>query len=122
MVWHSSLTVKNRIALERVQKAAVRVIMGKKYLSYKNGLKNLNLENLTDRREKLCLKFAKNCLKNEKVRNMFPKNITKHTMKKRKTQRFKTRLAKTKRFKKSAIPYMVRLLNKDYENRKLKMN
>jgi hypothetical protein len=80
--------------------------MGKKYLSYKNGLKSLNLENLDDRREKLCLKFAKNCLKHEKVKNMFPKNIPKHKMKKRKTQRFKTRLAKTKRFKKSAIPHI----------------
>ena len=26
-VWHSSLTVKNRVDLERIQKAAVRVIM-----------------------------------------------------------------------------------------------
>ena len=34
-------------------------------------------------------------------------------MKKRKTQKYKIRLAKTKRFKKSAIPYMVKLLNDD---------
>ena len=38
VVWHSSLTKKNRQDLERVQKAAIRVIMGKSYSRYKNGL------------------------------------------------------------------------------------
>ena len=122
VVWHSSLTVKNSLALERVQKAAVRVILGKEYTNYKEGLKKINLENLKDRREQLCLRFAKNCLKNDKVRNIFPKNQTKHKMKKRKTKQFKISSAKTKRYKKSAIPFMVNLLNKDYEERKLMMN
>ena len=64
VVWHSSLTARNRIALERVQKCAVKVILGKNYTNYKDGLKNLNIENLNDRREQLCFRFAKNCLKN----------------------------------------------------------
>ena len=59
VVWHSSLINKNRRDLERVQKAAVRVIMGKDYTTYKNGLKALNLETLEIRRKFLCLKFAK---------------------------------------------------------------
>ena len=42
-VWHSSLTNKNRSDLERVQKGAIRVIMGKHYTSYKNSLKVLNI-------------------------------------------------------------------------------
>ena len=42
VVWHSGLTKKNILALERVQKAAVKVMMGKKYISYEDGLKNLN--------------------------------------------------------------------------------
>ena len=41
VVWHSSLTMKNRRDLERVQKSAVRVIMGQNYKSYKHGLKSL---------------------------------------------------------------------------------
>ena len=44
VVWHSSLNNRNRKDLERVQKAAVRVIMGKSYTTYKNGLKELNIE------------------------------------------------------------------------------
>ena len=67
--------------LERIQKAALRVIMGKQYINYKNSLKELNLETLEKRRETLCLKFAKNCLKNEKLKDMFPLKKIKHEMK-----------------------------------------
>ena len=121
VVWHSSLTAKNRLALERVQKAAVRVILGNHYINYKDGLKKLKLENLNTRREQLCLRFAKNCLRNDKVKGMFPKNQTEHKMKKRKTRKFKINFAKTKRYKKSAIPYMANLLNKDDERKNLMM-
>ena len=72
VVWHSSLSKKNIKDLERVQKAAVRVIMGKYYSTYKEGLKILKINILKLRREKLCLSFAKKCIKNEKVKNMFP--------------------------------------------------
>ena len=51
VVWHSSLTVKNRRDLERVQKCAVRVILARNYASYKDGLQKLNLETLNDRRK-----------------------------------------------------------------------
>ena len=78
VVWHSSLSAKNRRDLERVQKVAVRVILGEKYSNHKNGLKVLRLETLAKRREKLCLKFAKNCLQNDKVKNMFPRTKNKH--------------------------------------------
>ena len=74
VVWHSSLTSQNRRDLERVQKAAVRVILKDKYTTYKQGLKVLKLDTLEKRRELLCLRFAKNCTKNEKVRNFSQKN------------------------------------------------
>ena len=113
VVWHSSLTSKNRRDLERVQKVAVKVILGNNYTSYKNGLDKLNIQTLSERREQICFRFAKKSLKNDKARSMFQKSKTEHCMKKRKTQKYKIRLAKTKRFKKSAIPYMVKLLNDD---------
>ena len=46
VVWHSSLTQKNIKDLERVQKVAVRIIMGKNYTTYKKGLKFLKLDTL----------------------------------------------------------------------------
>ena len=122
-VWHSSLTKKNRRDLERVQKSAVRVIMGDKYKDYMHGLKTLKLETLEKRRERLCLSFAKKCLNIEKVRHLFPKNVSKHKMKKRKQQKvFKTKRINTERYRKSSIPYMVNLLNdeQDEKNQYLK--
>ena len=110
--WHSSLTVKNKRDLEQIQKCAVLVIMGKNYKNYKNGLKDLNLETLEKRRENLCLKFAKECLKNEKLKNMFVINKSKHDMKKRKKEKFKVKNIRTERYRKSALPYMTNLLNK----------
>ena len=81
----------------------MRVILGNSYLNYQEGLEKLKIEKLDTRREQLCLKFAKKCLVNEKVRNMFPKKENMHQMKKRNTQKYKVNFAKTKRYKKSAF-------------------
>ena len=50
-VWHSNLTKKNTSDLERVQKCALRVILGEKYLNYKNALEIMKLDTLEKRRE-----------------------------------------------------------------------
>ena len=104
--------------MERVQKSAVRVILGRKYTSYRKGLEQLNLDGLNERRTKICLKFAKNCLKNEKVKDIFPKAELKHKMRKRKQNAFKVKRIKTERYKKSAVPYMTELLNNDAAKRR----
>ena len=103
-----------------MQKAAIKVIMGKSYTTYKNGLEYLNLDTLDQRREKLCLKFAKQCLKTEKVKKFFPLENTKHGMKTRKKRKFKISKQNTKRYQNSAIPFMRKLLNNEYE-RKVKI-
>ena len=76
----------------------------------------MNIQTLDDRREVLCLSFAKKCLKNEKVKSLFPLKKSVHNMKIRKTNKFKTERANTKRYEKSAVPYMRRLLNKEWKN------
>ena len=48
-VWSSSLTQKNVVDLERVQKAAVRLINGKPYESYSETLKELGIMRLSER-------------------------------------------------------------------------
>ena len=113
VVWHRSLSKKNR----RVQKSAVRVIMGDSYRNYKHGLKILKIETLDKRRDKLCLSFAKKCFKKEKS-NFPPKNSSKHNMKKRKRMKtFKPKKTNTERNRKSSIPYMINLLNKEFEKK-----
>ena len=106
VVWHSSLTQKCKNKLERVQKSALRIILGDQYLSYRNALKALNLQSLDERRESLCLKFAK------KFKSLFPKRQVAHSMKKRGNEKFVLKRSFTEKHKKSSIPYMQRLLNR----------
>ena len=49
----------------------------------------------------------------EKLKKFFPVKKSEHKMKKRKTMKFKTNKTRTERYRKSAIPYMQRLLNKE---------
>ena len=65
----------------------------------------------------MCLKFAKQCLKLDKMKCLFPKNISYHAMQKRCPEHFRVVRAQTERFRKSAIPYMIKLLN-DVQRRK----
>ena len=96
--------------IERVQKVACRLILQEEYISYENALDVLDLDNLKDRRQKLCLKFAKRCLKFDKSKSMFPRNEPDmHNI--RSYQPFKVNYASKDRLLTSAIPQMQRLLN-----------
>ena len=111
-VWHSSLTEENISDIERVQKSAIKVIHDEKYNGYQNGLAQLGLENLNERREHLCEQFAKKCVKKQKLKHMFPKSENKHEMETRNKEVYLVEHANTERFQKSAIIYMQKLLNK----------
>ena len=112
-VWHSSLTKNNEMDIERVQKSAIKIILKDKYVGYEKALKLVNLESLHDRREKLCLKFAKKCLKMERFKKLFPVRKEQHKMKKRKPEKYLVKHINTERYMKSAIPAMQRALNKE---------
>ena len=62
-VWHSGLTKKQDAQIERVQKTALFLILGKKYTNYVDACSYCGLDSLKKRREKLCLSFAKKYLK-----------------------------------------------------------
>ena len=97
--------------------------MGKDYTDYKNSLNVLGLQTLEERRKFLCLTFSKKCLRNDKVKDLFKLNKTKHQMKKRKTYKYEMVRAKTKRYKQSSLPYMTKLLNEENElKRKIMKN
>ena len=117
VVWHSSLTQKCKRKLERVQKSALRVIMGPRYTNYSDALLKLNLQTLDERRQLLCIKFAKKCLIVDKFKKMFPLNVKSHKMEKRNHERYKVNKSFTERHRVSAIPYMQRLLNQSDKKR-----
>ena len=112
VVWHSSLTEDNKHDLERVQKSAVKIILGEKYKTYQQALSELGIDTLDVRRENLCIRFAKKCVKNDKTAQMFPLKEKKHAMQTRKTEKFEVQNANTDRLKDFALIYMQNLLNK----------
>ena len=62
-------------------------------------------------RRLLGLKFAKKCLKNEKMKKFSPANRKMHPMHTRFEEEFEINYAKTERLNNSPIIYMQRLLN-----------
>ena len=73
-VWHSNLTQHDRNNIERVQKCALAVILGDSYNSYDYALKVTNLTTLEERRQLMCLNFAKKVESSHK-HNWFQKTI-----------------------------------------------
>ena len=109
VVWHSSLTQENELAIERVQKVALRIILGSRYVDYENALNLTQLKTLRKRRTDLCLNFARKCVKNPKTSDMLPlKKKVKNT---RTHEKYYVQPARTDRLKYSTIPYLQRLLN-----------
>ena len=108
-VWHGSLTLVEKADIERVQKAALRLILGDAYENYQNALEIANLETLDCRRDNLCLKFAKRASKHPKFKYWFKEKArlpTRHT-----TGNYYNPIARTDRLMKGPLSYLTRLLN-----------
>ena len=109
VVWHSSLTEENISDLSRVQKTACKVILGGRYKDYEKALEVLDIERLSDRREKLCQTFAKRSIKNGIL--VFEEINKLNHMTTRNSDKYKVTHCNTERLKKSALPHMQRSLN-----------
>ena len=79
--------------------------------SFSNDLNKNGL--LFERRDSLCLKFAKASLKNTDMRSIFPLNDASSTIDTRFREPYKVTNSRTERLKTSAVPFMQRLLNSD---------
>ena len=77
--------------------------------------KVLNLEKLSERRNRLCLKFAKKSIKHEKAKK-FPVNVSRKNF--RKSERCKVNFANTNRYQKSTIPFLQNLLIDEQKRKK----
>ena len=92
--------------------------MGNKYQGYQEALKLLKLDSLKERRIKIALNFAKRSLKLENFSKLFPLSEPNHLMSKRNTERFVVNISSTERHKRSAVPFLQRLLNDDYSKQR----
>ena len=111
-IWHSDLTIEDRIALERVQKNAFRNILQSKYETYEKALVDLDMETLFQRRERLLLTFGKKCSTLPLTRELFPLNNNYHDMNTRNQEKYEEVKAHTSRLQNSTVPYIQRLLNR----------
>ena len=107
-VWHSSLTKSQSKQIEKVQKTAFKIILGKSYIEYEVACTLLNTEPLELRRYQLCVKFSKKDLK--KANTLFTINQQANSTR-AKPKVVKDYLCRTTRFQKSSLPYLSKLLN-----------
>ena len=109
--WGPGLNKSQMNQLERVQKCAVAIILDENYRNYNYALKKLQMKTLGERRQDLCVKFAKKSLKHEKYSNWFCKadNPTVNTRSVKPV--LKPVQARLNRFLKSPLSYLTSLLN-----------
>ena len=109
-VWTPGLTQKQVHQIERVQKTAIYIILGEQYSSYKNGLKQLKMDTLKDRRQKLCTKFTIKATKHDKFSSWFQENNI-HTNTRSIKTKYKKVETRTNRYRKSPIPLLTDIAN-----------
>ena len=100
------------IYIERVQKTALRIILGQLYIDYQDALLVTGLPSLKQRRADLCLDFAIRNVKKGTDYGLFPK--LKKIVNTRPHEKFFVTPARTERLAMSAVPYMQHLLNQHY--------
>ena len=86
------------------------MILKNTYTTYEEALLKLNIPTLDERRKELSLKFAKDCLKNEKFQNLFPKNCDREITT-RHTEQYKVPFCHTNRMQNFALTEMKYQLN-----------
>ena len=117
-LWHSSLTESDCNDIERVQKAAMKVILGTRYQGYEEALKFMKIDSLRERRLKIALRFAKKSVRHKNVSPLFPLSENGHSMITRNPAKYVVRVSNTERMKRSAVPFLQRLLNKDNDKQR----
>ena len=112
-VWHDSITLAEQTDIERIQKSASYIILGKCDVSYGEAMRSLGLESLKSRRDKLCIKFGRKAEKHHKFQNWFkPTVVSKNTRLEK--PKYCSVLAKHSRFDKSPLSSLTKRLNTYY--------
>ena len=108
-VWHSGLTLKQSADIERVQRVAVSILLGRSDFNYGRSCALLGLKPLYVRRQELCERFAlKTASPGCRHNDLFQIQNSGHNTR---GQFYREHLCHTNRFYKSALPYLTRTLN-----------
>ena len=112
--FHTSLTQENSRRLELQQKRSLACILGLDYRSYSHALTLTSLQRLDTLRGEACLKWARKAQANPQHTDLFPLNSSAVDTRFRK--KFNEYKCKNLKYYNSAIPSMVRALNKEQSN------
>ncbi|CAH1264095.1 Hypp2876 [Branchiostoma lanceolatum] len=97
--------------LERIQRRACRIILGRDYPGYAAALTQLGLTTLSERRERLCLKFGRSLLGSQ-FEHWLPSRRSEISGRcTRNGHKLNIPRANALRFSNSPIPYLTKLLN-----------
>ena len=108
-LWMFSLNKKMCQKIEKVQKIALYIVLGKNaHKDYFCNLAILELDTLEGRREKIAFNFAHKLLKNPEHRKMFQFDMSSRT---RHGNRVIVPAARTKRYEDSTVPSIAKLIN-----------
>ena len=107
-VWHSGLTKSQSQDIERIQKAAMQIILQDKYINYQLACRTFSSLTLELRRVKLCSKFASKNLKSE---NCLFSTVVQSTNTRQKPNLVRDYKCYTRRYQNSSLPFLAKLLN-----------
>ena len=99
------------LTLERIQKVALRIILGVEYISYENARNMFGLKTLKERRHDLCLKFALKLVESKHCEKFF--NMSQATRPTRHQKFLVESFSNTKRCYNAPHNYLTRLVNEN---------
>ena len=109
-VFHSGLTMNQSSDIEKIQKRALKLILGDQYSTYNEACSLMSAEPLSDRRDTLCLNFMKRTVKGGQHEDIFmPK--TGSNMTRSSNQLIREYTCNTQRYFNSPLVYLSRLYN-----------
>ena len=107
-LWDNSITMKSRKMLESVQNLAINIIIPNFNMKNEDKMLALNLLSLKERRLSMTKKLALQMSQNPKFEYLFPK---KKCLSTRSQFKFTEPKCSSTRYKSSAIPNFIKLLN-----------
>ena len=108
--WHSGLKKAQSESIERIQKTALKIILGPLYINYEYACSLTCIEPLNSRRVTLSFNFAKKTAEKSRHSDLF-KPISNQANTRQEKKKYQEHSWRNKRFYNSPLPSLTRLLN-----------
>ena len=111
VVWSSSISLSQKKALERSQRVAMAAMTGHWAPSPTDQLAELGLELLASRRDQMCVKFARSTASKSRHQDIFTVASSNAGRPGKDSKQYLEPRARTEAYRRSAVPYLTRILN-----------